>query len=375
MQHAACSERKLDLDSTLRMFRELPIGVAVWQLRDPKSVRSFRLIGVNPAAEREVRAQLDYAVGKSITESFPKLLETQLPDRWRRVLLTGKAETLGEFAYGDPRIPEGVFWVECFPLSDECVGVAMENITERKRTAENQFRALQLLSSITVHLNETATVLEAAQFCVDEICAQIKWPVGRFFLSDNDCPSRFLPNPVWHLSDAHRFHAFRKATELYERDLTNKLALEYRSAQGRRAGLKRSIGFSVRENDFLRGVLEFSSEDAAPLDVNIFRAISNVGFQLGHVFARERIGRESIRDRKTMVLRDLDPDAIRKLQADAEWLVSAVRSSCKTRDSFSQTRKALSKELLAVTRELRKGFDESLRLLANPTECPMNIAS
>jgi hypothetical protein len=222
MHTEACSLREIDLSSSLRAFRTLPIGVTVWQLRDPNDLRSLRLIDANPAAEREFRAPLGFAVGKPIVECFPKLLDTPLPERCRRVVLSGKPETLGEFAYRDACIPEGVFWADVFPLPDRSVGLALENITERKRTTQNQTRALQLLHRVTVHLNEMPALLQAAQFCVDEICAQIGWPVGHFFLSDEACGSHFLPNPVWHLSDMNRFRAFRKATELFERDLTNK---------------------------------------------------------------------------------------------------------------------------------------------------------
>jgi hypothetical protein len=96
---------------------------------------------------------------------------------------------------------------------------------------------------------------------------------------------------VWHFSDPRRFRAFRNATELYERDISNKLILEHRSTEARRAGLKRSIGFSILENNLLRGVLEFSSESVTPLDDNFVRAISNAGIQLGRVFERERASR------------------------------------------------------------------------------------
>jgi hypothetical protein len=205
MHTEACSLREIDLSSSLRAFRTLPIGVTVWQLRDPNDLRSLRLIDANPAAEREFRAPLGFAVGKPIVECFPKLLDTPLPERCRRVVLSGKPETLGEFAYRDARIPEGVFWADVFPLPDRSVGLALENITERKRTTQNQTRALQLLHRVTVHLNEMPALLQAAQFCVDEICAQIGWPVGHFFLSDEACGSHFLPNPVWHLSDTNRF--------------------------------------------------------------------------------------------------------------------------------------------------------------------------
>ena len=109
MHQGACTVQEVDLHTSLNAFRSLPTGVAVWQLRDPKDVRSFRLGGVNPAAERELRAPLKFAVGKSITECFPKLLDSPVPERYRRVVLSGKPDTLGEFEYRDARIPEGVF--------------------------------------------------------------------------------------------------------------------------------------------------------------------------------------------------------------------------------------------------------------------------
>jgi hypothetical protein len=345
MHQGACPLREVDLATSLRAFRDLPMGVAVWRLRKPKDVRSLQLVGVNPAVERELRAPLGFAVGKSISECFPRLLDTPAPERYRRVVLSGKPDTLGELVYQDARIPKGVFWVDCFPLPEDCVGVAMENITERKRVVENQTLALQLLHRVTVFLNNAPTVTEATQFCVDEICTQIGLPVGRFFLADEMCPSRFIPNPVWHFSNVRRFRAFRKATELYERDLTNKLALQYRTIQGQKAGLARSIGFSVVENDFLRGVLDFSSEGLISLDEHIFRAISNVGFQLGQVFVRERLARGYGR-------------------------VHGVRSSQETQ-SLKRTHDAtfaLSNDLVESTTLMQEHLVELKRLTARPIE-------
>jgi hypothetical protein len=289
MRQGACTVQEIDLSTSLQAYHGIPLGVAVWQLRHPEDLRSFHFVGTNPAFEKELGVSLAFAIGKPITECFPKLLETPLPEHYRRVALSGKPETFGELTYRDSRIPEGVFWIECFPLPERCVGVAFKNITERERLAQGQRRALRLLHRVTLFLNNAPSTLSAAQYCVDEVCTEIGWPVGRFFLSDPASPSRFLQNPVWHLRDLHRFAAFRKATELYELDLSNKLALEYRVMQGQRAGLNRSVGFSVVENGCLHGVLEFSSEHPAPLDEHLFRAISNIGYQLGRVFGRENI--------------------------------------------------------------------------------------
>src|SRR5215813_2062887 len=140
MQSGACVVREVDLATSIRAFQSLPVGVAVWQLRDARDLRSLRFVGVNPAGERELGVSLDFALGQPISECFPLLLDTQIPEQYRRVVLSGKPDTFGELEYCDARIPQGTFWVDCFPLPDSCIGVAVENITERKRTNDAQRR-------------------------------------------------------------------------------------------------------------------------------------------------------------------------------------------------------------------------------------------
>lgn len=83
--------------------------------------------------------------------------------------------------------------------------------------------------------------------------------------------------------------------------------------QGQKAGLKRSTGVSVVEGGHLRGVLEFSSETAAPLDENYSRVISNVGLQLGQVFASERAMRAQERLQEQIAALNMRRDAMPKM--------------------------------------------------------------
>jgi hypothetical protein len=375
MHQGACTVHEVDLRASLLAFRSLPVGVAVVQLPDPKDLRSLRLVGANQAADRELRAPIGAAIGKPIAETFPKFLDTPVVEHYRRVALSGRPDTFGEFTYQDSRIPEGVFWIDCFPLPGRCVGVAVENITERKRMSQSQSRALLLLHRITLFLNDAPTVLEAAQFCVDEICNQTGWPVGRFFLSDEMSPSRFLPNPVWHFSAIHRFRAFRKATEMYECDLTNKLSLEYRKLQGQKAGLTKSVGFSVVENHFLRGVLEFSSEGLEPLDEHIFRAISNVGYQLGQVFARERLAREYNRAKELMRSREAHHDAVSKILFPGPGSLASVADVLESKKRAHRALAQSSREVLASTRRMRQHLDDLKRVIARPRVFRPNLES
>jgi hypothetical protein len=141
-------------------------------------------------------------------------------------------------------------------------------------------------------INGSITAAGAAEVCLPEVCQQIGWPEGRLFITDEHSATRFVPNPIWYFSDAHRFEGFRQATEMFERDLTNKFVLEHRLQQGKKAGLTRSVGFSVLEGNRLIGFLEFSSETATQLDGTLVSAICDIGVQLGRVFEREGAARK-----------------------------------------------------------------------------------
>jgi hypothetical protein len=268
-------------------FHNIHLGVLVWRLEDPRDVRSLRLLDLNRAAERELGMSAREAVGKVIAEAFPALMRTDLPDRCRTVVACGKPESIGEVRCADARNQDSVFWFDCFPLSGNCVGIVFENITERKRIEQVKTGALRLLHRITIAINRSTIAADAAQVCLREVCQQIGWPVGRLFLIDEHSATRFVPNPIWYFSDAHRFAGFRQATEMFEQDLTNKFVLDHRMRQGKKAGLTRSVGFSVLEGNTLRAVLEFSSETAVPLDEAVISAIGDIGLQLGRVFERE----------------------------------------------------------------------------------------
>ena len=99
MHQGACAVREFDLKTSLLAFRDLPVGVAILQLPNPKDLRSLRLIGANQAVERELRAPIRCAIGKPIAETFPKFLDTPAAERYRQVALSGMPEILGEFTY------------------------------------------------------------------------------------------------------------------------------------------------------------------------------------------------------------------------------------------------------------------------------------
>ncbi|GAB4239919.1 MAG: hypothetical protein Kow00121_66470 [Elainellaceae cyanobacterium] len=109
------------------------VGIVVWQLEELLNPGSFRLIIANPAASKVTGFDFKTAIGKTMAESFPRLLKTPLAQQYLEVVQTGEAIDLGEVTYGEDGISAGIYSLKAFPLPDQCLGLAFENITTRKQ--------------------------------------------------------------------------------------------------------------------------------------------------------------------------------------------------------------------------------------------------
>jgi len=125
-------------------IHNIQIGIYIWQLEDSSSDSSsdddsssdsgtLRLISTNSAARRFTGVDAKGLIGQTISEIFPALAATDIPAIYKQVARTGEGRNLGEIAYGDDRVEQGVFSVKAFPLRGQCIGVAFENITARKQ--------------------------------------------------------------------------------------------------------------------------------------------------------------------------------------------------------------------------------------------------
>ncbi len=119
----------------------LPMGVMRLRLEEAGKAESLRVVGFNKAGRALAGAGEAGVTGLLLREFSPATFATELPAACLSVLDTGESRVLHEFT--SRHVPGAYFNVNIFPLGGPELGVAFENVTER-RNAQRRARAQEL---------------------------------------------------------------------------------------------------------------------------------------------------------------------------------------------------------------------------------------
>lgn len=137
------TERKR-AETATRLFanvvENIPLGLLIYQLDGTSDPLTLRIRSGNPGASQLLGIPLDESAGRAVVDVFPAIPEA-LIQRYAEVATSGRADDLGEFRYGDARVAERWWAVHAFPLPERSVGVAFQDVSDRKR-AEAEIRRL-----------------------------------------------------------------------------------------------------------------------------------------------------------------------------------------------------------------------------------------
>jgi two-component system, LuxR family, sensor kinase FixL len=128
---------------------QIPSGLVVWQLQNPKDVNTFRLTEANPAA----RLMLDLLPDRfdagpptatlpsaADLDPFPAFLKIEPPQAYAKVLQTATPQDFGEVRYRRPNQLEKIYTLKVFPLCPDRVGAILEDVSEQS-AVEQALRA------------------------------------------------------------------------------------------------------------------------------------------------------------------------------------------------------------------------------------------
>ncbi len=124
------------------VIESIPIGIHMYRL-EPDGRLVF--IGANPAADRLLGLDNTQFIGKTIEEAFIPLINTEVPERYRRAASDGEPWHTEQIEYTDEKI-SGAFEVHAFQTSPGNMVAAFINITDRKKTEEDLQASLIAIS-------------------------------------------------------------------------------------------------------------------------------------------------------------------------------------------------------------------------------------
>ena len=149
------------------LVNNIPIGLSIWHLEEVDNTDKFQLVEINPAAAQLLKLDRQHDRGKTMSECLPSVLapaHQTVVEAYAEVVRTGQVKNFSEARFSDSHLREQIFAVTAFPLPEQCLGIAFENITERQEAeAALQARAEELAQLNRALLQTTAQLKKRNQ--------------------------------------------------------------------------------------------------------------------------------------------------------------------------------------------------------------------
>jgi PAS domain S-box-containing protein len=130
------TERR-QVDESVRLYDQIvenmQIGLYVYHLANLEDDTTLRAIASNPAATEFTGLEMADVLGMTIDEIFPNWRSKNIPQAFASVIRDREAVEIEDIDCDENSIVTRAFSIKAFPLPNNCVGVAFENITDRKR--------------------------------------------------------------------------------------------------------------------------------------------------------------------------------------------------------------------------------------------------
>ena len=174
---------------------------------------------------------------------------------------------------------------------------ATDAISEHSTRAlyQNQGQ-LRLLQAVAIAANESSSLDDALVSAVDEICAQLGWPVGHTYLTITDI---LVLSDIWFVADLQRYAGFRSSLETTPLPPDGGIPAKA-IAKGAplwttdvpvtasEAGLRGALAVPIIGDEGAVAVLEFFSEQTDEPEATLMEVVAKIGDLLGKVHIRTK---------------------------------------------------------------------------------------
>lgn len=215
-------------------------------------------------------------------------------------------------------------------------GSFLHDISERKRAQRLQKTQM----SVTNTLTESGTLNSAVAKILENICTNLGWSIGEFWMNDSD--KDFLKCTFIWTDQQKDFSKFQNKTQSMSISKNEGIAGKVwtsekavwiedfpaeknfpRAQEAAESGLHTAVAFPVRVNEQMMGVMAFFVTREKKLDPQVLELMQDIGQRIGHFILRKQ-GEEKIAQ-MNLELEQRVEERTRDLESANEQLKSAAR--------------------------------------------------